>query len=175
MFLPHTNTLQTHLAQSYADYELIDIKLSVSYNLRGTIESWQDSIPSCCQILNARLAYHPAHGICPHMECSHSGFIQPQLIFPRPQIQCAGRTPQIPGPSRWSSHCLDQELSKKGDCLFVQSCFSHPPACLGICFYSSPLRRPFLSNQSEQSYLYTAFQEVTKHCAFAISMASGKH
>ena len=28
----------------------------------------------------------------------------------------------------------------------VQSCFPHPPACLGICFYSSPLRRPFLSN-----------------------------
>ena len=44
MFLPHTNTLQTHLAQSYADYELIDIKLSVSYNLRGTISNFLEEI-----------------------------------------------------------------------------------------------------------------------------------
>lgn len=71
MFLPHTNTLQTHLAQSSVDFELINIKLSVSYNSMDTIESRWNLIPLTLPSLKgwARPSpcswWLPTHGMCP--------------------------------------------------------------------------------------------------------------
>ena len=132
--------------------------------------------PQCCQILNARLARHPARSSCPHMECAHSGFFMAPAHLPKASTPKCRENPTDFRPTRWSCHCLDSQTrnSMRKETLFSLSSlyFPHSLACLWISFYSSPPRRSFLSNHS---FLCTAFQEVMRHHGFVISMASCKH